>query len=114
MRSSVSCGFVACAAVALGMLADSIAPRAAAPVATHTVTIDGTRFQPDDLAIASGDSVVWLNRDPFPHTVTATAGAFDSTDIQPGSSWTYKAPKKGDLAYVCTLHPTMKGTLRVK
>jgi plastocyanin len=46
--------------------------------------------------------------------VTATAGGFDSKEIQPGESWTYKASKKGELAYACTLHPTMKGTLRVK
>jgi plastocyanin len=114
MRIRASWGFVVCAAVALGLLAGSSAPRAAGPPVTHTVAIDGTRFQPDDLAIAPGESVTWINRDPFPHTVTATAGTFDSKEIQPGESWTYKAPKKGVLAYVCTLHPTMKGTLRVK
>jgi plastocyanin len=114
MRISASCGFVVCAAVALGLLVGSRAPRAAAPLVTHTVTIDGTRFQPDDLVIEPGDSVVWINRDPFPHTVTGTAGTFDSKEIQPGSSWTYKAPKKGEVTYICTLHPTMKGTLRVR
>jgi plastocyanin len=114
MSIRASCGFVVCAAVALGLLAGSRAPRAAGSPVTHTVAIDGTRFQPDDLAIAPGESVTWINRDPFPHTVTATAGTFDSKEIQPGESWTYKAPKKGVLAYVCTLHPTMKGTLRVK
>jgi plastocyanin len=96
------------------MLAGSMALRAAAPHARHTVTIDGTRFQPDDLALEPGESVIWINRDPFPHTVTATAGTFDSKEIQPGGTWTYKARKKGELKYVCTLHPTMKGTLRVK
>jgi plastocyanin len=103
-----------CVAVALGLLVESRIPRAAERPVTHTVAIDGTRFQPDDLAIAPGESVTWINRDPFPHTVTATAGTFDSKEIQPGESWTYKAPKKGDLTYVCMLHPTMKGTLRVK
>jgi plastocyanin len=110
----ISASFLVCAAVALGLLVGRRAPRAAAPLATHTVTIDGTRFQPDDLVIMPGESVVWINRDPFPHTVTASAGTFDSKEIQPGRSWTYKAPKTGDLTYVCTLHPTMKGTLRVR
>ena len=112
MRSTASRWFVVCAAVALGLLVGSRIPRAAAPIVTHTVTIDGTRFQPDDLMIGPGESVVWINRDPFPHTVTA--GTFDSKEIQPGQSWTYKARKKGDVTYVCTLHPTMKGTLRVR
>jgi plastocyanin len=114
MRMTAARGFVVCAAVALDLLVESRIPRAAGRPATHTVTIEGTRFQPDELMIAPGEAVVWINRDPFPHTVTATAGAFDSKEIQPGSSWTYKAPKKGELTYVCTLHPTMKGTLRVK
>ena len=117
MRISILCGSLVCAAVAGGLLVSSMAPRAAAapsaPV-THTVTIDGTRFQPDDLAIKPGESVVWVNHDPFPHTVTASAGSFDSKEIEPGKSWTYTAPAKGDLAYTCTLHPTMKGTLRVQ
>ena len=114
MRISASRGFVVCAAVALGLLVFSRIPRAAAPIVTHTVTIEGTRFQPADLVIGPRESVVWINHDPFPHTVTATAGSFDSKEIQPGESWTYKAPKKGEVTYVCTLHPTMKGTLRVK
>jgi plastocyanin len=53
-----------------------------------------------------------VNRDPFPHT--ATAEAFDSKVIAAGSSWTYPPKTPGEFPYVCTLHPTMKGTLRVK
>ena len=34
--------------------------------------------------------------------------------IEPGKSWTYRAVKKGTFAYVCSLHPTMQGQLRVK
>lgn len=57
--------------------------------------------------------MVWANRDPFPHTVTA-AGVFDSHSIATGSSWKYVARKAGDYAYICTLHPNMKGMLRVE
>jgi plastocyanin len=89
------------------------APPAAAPV-THTVTIDGTQFKPDDLTIKTGDSVVWVNHDPFPHTATAAGGAFDSKEIAPDKSWTYTATAKGELAYTCTFHPTMKGVVRVQ
>jgi plastocyanin len=94
----------------------SAAPSAAAaakPV-THTVTIDGTRFQPESLAVKPGDTVVWVNKDPFPHTVTSKDGGFDSREIQPGASWKYKARTKGEFTYICTLHPTMKGTLRTR
>jgi len=115
MRLGV-CGFVVCAAMVAGMLW-GMPRRFSAPVAApvvHTVTIDSTQFQAVDITIKAGDSVVWVNRDPFPHTATADAGAFDSKEIGPGKSWTYTAQATGDIAYSCTFHPTMKGVIRVQ
>jgi plastocyanin len=102
--------------VALGLLLCSMAGAAtAAPrPATHTVTIDGTRFQSGDLTVKPGDTVVWVNKDPFPHTVTSKAGRFDSQTIASGKSWKYRAAKKGEFAYLCSFHPMMTGILRVK
>jgi plastocyanin len=103
-------------AAALGLLLCSMAAAAAtAPKPrTHTVTIDGTRFQTADLTVARGDIVVWVNQDPFPHTVTSKAGGFDSQTIDAGKSWKYTAVKRGEFPYVCSFHPMMSGTLRVK
>jgi plastocyanin len=84
------------------------------PPATHTVTIDGTAFVPSELKVRAGDRIVWTNKDPFPHTVTSEAGDFDSRALQPSQSWTYAASKKGHFRYLCTLHPTMKGSLTVE
>jgi plastocyanin len=100
----------------VGLLGRSRARPGATPAehATRTVAIDGTRFQPEDIAVEAGDSIVWVNRDPFPHTVTSRAAGFDSQEIAPGKSWTYKASAKGEITYICTLHPTMKGALKVK
>lgn len=80
----------------------------------YTVTMDGSRFEPETLTVRPGDTVVWMNRDPFPHTVTARSGAFDSGSIATGKSWRYKPKKSGVLPYFCSFHPTMKGTLRVE
>jgi|1185.fasta_scaffold61811_2 plastocyanin len=79
---------------------------------THHVTIEGMAFVPATVTVAAGDTIVWTNKDPFPHSVTAQG--FDSQAIAPGKTWTYRAARKGDFPYACTLHPTMKGTLRVK
>jgi plastocyanin len=107
--------YVALAVVALSVLVlDVNAGQTARKPKTHTVVIEGTTFAPASLTIASGDSVVWLNKDPFPHTATSKAGGFDSQVIAAGESWKYVARKKGDFAYICTLHTTMKGVLRVK
>jgi plastocyanin len=81
--------------------------------ATHTVVIEAVKYEPETLTVKSGDSIIWVNKDPFPHTVTAK-GAFDSHDIAAGKSWKYIARKTGGYAYICTLHPNMKGTLKVE
>ena len=106
---------MALAVVALSVLVlDANAGQTARKPKTHTVVIEGTTFAPASLTVASGDSVVWLNKDPFPHTATSKAGGFDSQVIAAGESWKYVARKKGDFDYLCTLHTTMKGVLRVK
>ena len=81
---------------------------------THTVVIEGTRFEPQTLSVRRGETVVWINKDPFPHTATALNGGFDSKNIEPSKSWRYKAKKPGEFPYFCTLHPMMKATLRVR
>ena len=81
---------------------------------THTVTIEGMRFQPEVLTVAPGDTVVWVNKDLVPHTATSKAGGFDSKDIQADKSWRYTIQTTGEFAYICTFHPTMKAVLRVK
>ena len=81
--------------------------------AIHTVTIEGVAYQPDLLVVRRGDTVVWVNKDAFPHTVTAR-GLFDSHDIPAGATWKYVARKTGSFPYLCTLHPNMRGTLTVQ
>ena len=96
-------------------LTPSLAGTAAHPKATtHQVVIAAVRFDPQDLTVKVGDTVVWINHDPFPHTATASSKQFDSHEIAAGRSWKYIARKAGVFAYACTLHPTMLGTLRVQ
>ena len=80
---------------------------------THTVTMKGMAFTPAELVIHEGDTVVWQNDDFFPHTATAT-GVFSSGEIASKASWRWQADRKGEHAYVCTLHPTMKARLVVR
>ena len=102
----VTCGLVLCTIV--GFAGDQRKPQ------THTVTIEGMRFQPEALTVARGDTIgAGSTRICVPHTATSKAGNFDSNAIQVDESWRYTVQKKGDLAYICTLHPTMKAMLRV-
>jgi plastocyanin len=108
-RSSSSSSVLAALVVAVAAAAGS----AAAAAAERTVAIDGVKFDPEAITVQRGDTVIWVNKDPFPHTATAK-GVFDSRELAPGKSWTWTARKAGTYSYVCTLHPTMKGTVTVK
>lgn len=76
--------------------------------------IEGMRFTPEVLVVAPGDRVTWVNKDPFPHTVTAANKAFDSGNLPPDSSWSWVAQSAVSYAYECLLHPTMKAKLIVR
>jgi plastocyanin len=111
-RSAVKWRALACASLTFGLLA--CAQPAREPV-THTVTIDGMQYQPAALTVRVGDTIVWVNTDPFPHTITSSpAGAFDSGDVAAGASWQFTARTAGAFPYLCKYHPTMTGTLTVE
>lgn len=82
------------------------------PLRTHTVEIRGMEFHPAELTVAPGDTVVWINRDIVPHTATAKAWGTDV--LSQGQSGRIVARRAGTIRYVCTLHPTMHGTLRIR
>jgi plastocyanin len=82
-----------------------------APPGAHVIIIEGMRFTPPTLTVHRGDRVTWINKDLFPHTASASSGAFDSQGIAPNSSWTYTVRTPGSYPYTCRFHTTMQGTL---
>lgn len=80
----------------------------------HTVVIEAMQFSPSHLEVNVGDTVIWKNQDPFPHTATSEQSGFDSKDISAGQTWKFIAKKTGTFPYLCTLHKTMRGSLVVK
>jgi plastocyanin len=78
------------------------------------VTMINISFRPDNLTARVGQTVTWKNQDGVPHDVKATEGAtFKSKILQPGQSYSYKLTKAANVVYVCTIHPTMKASIRV-
>jgi plastocyanin len=96
------------------VVATAMVAAAATKPVTHTVTIELMQFTPATLSVKPGERVVWVNKDLFPHTVTADDKSFDSGAIAANASWSYIARKKGEFAYGCTFHPTMHGKLTVQ
>jgi plastocyanin len=96
------------------LIGSAVSATSATPASkVYKVTIENMLFNPQKLTVRVGDRVVWVNKDPFPHTATAGAKAFDSREIAPNASWVYVANHAGDYRYGCTFHSTMKGMLTV-
>jgi plastocyanin len=87
---------------------------AVALAATRAVSIAGFAFSPASITINAGDRVTWTNTDSVAHTATATSGAFDTGNIDQGQSATVRFTQPGTYSYVCTPHPSMTGTIRVR
>ncbi len=80
---------------------------------------DDMRFHPESVAIAPGDTIVWINEGAMPHTATDKPGTaaldehnilppgaepFDSGLLQSGERFQHVFTAAGDYAYLCFLH----------
>ena len=70
-------------------------------------------FFPRDLTVRAGAEVTWTNRDDAPHTATA-GDDWDTGTLAKDESATIRFDTPGAFDYICTIHPTMKGVLRVE
>lgn len=79
---------------------------------TDTVVINNMQFQPANLILHPGDTVIWINKGIVAHNVTEDSmESWTSGDINPGNSWKMVPDK--NIQYFCTVHPTMKGTIQL-
>jgi plastocyanin len=53
--------------------------------ATHFILLDGSSFNPDQLSIAVGDTVIWVNDSGVEHTSTSDDLLWDSDVLEPGN-----------------------------
>ena len=92
------------------------APLVPAPAATGTaprVDIAGFAYKPATIRVKVGTTVRWTNRDDAPHTVTAASGSFTSKQLGKGGVYSRRFTGAGTHAYLCALHPNMKGRVVV-
>ena len=72
------------------------------------VEIKSFKFVPQQPALAPGDTIVWINKDIVPHTVTAKDGSWDSGLIEAGKRWTVTITPDMARDYYCAYHAMMK------
>jgi plastocyanin len=78
------------------------------------VSITGFQFGPAALKVTAGEKVTWTNADDTPHQITLVGADGRRSDLMlKGQSATMQFDAAGNIAYICGLHPTMKGTIEV-
>jgi plastocyanin len=101
---------VALRRAALVLAALAAAGAAVAAKTNATVVINKLVFGPGPSGVRVGDTVTWVNRDIFQHSVTGTG--FD-LDLKPGQSGSLVLRRAGEIDYMCRYHPNMKGRVVV-
>ncbi len=116
----IAVGGVVVAAVWLAVGGDSTPTRRA--LRQPTVVSDAQRvdvevfdndFEPRDLTVNKGATVVWTFTGDLPHNVTDDRSAFASDTMVDGE-YTRTFDAAGIFYYYCTIHHGMQGTLTVR
>jgi plastocyanin len=120
----VVCSLLAASAVAAGATAGLVSAAGAAgtkgnPIKAKTSSSAG--FNPKSVTVKRGQVVYFKSTDKAPHNATASkkVKGKPAFAIGPssGSTGTFSGKVNaapGTYAYICTIHPFMKGTLVVK
>lgn len=68
------------------------------------------RYVPEDITVAAGEPVAFVNDGRVDHNVIDVDGAFDSRDDggdhKPGETWTHAFDRPGTYNIYCSLHAT--------
>lgn len=82
--------------------------------AAGEVTIIDFAFSPEVVETSVGQPVTWTNEDSATHTVTSDGdGPTASGDLASGETYEVAFDAAGTFEYICTIHPTMRGTVEV-
>ena len=82
---------------------------------TIEISIMDYSFNPGELTINVGDTVIWTNKDSVKHTVTSDSGdELGSELLLKDKSYSHTFNSKGEFGYHCTPHSYMKGKIVVK
>jgi plastocyanin len=96
---------VACAALAIPALAAS----------TSTIDLGDNFFKPKSATVAKGTTVTWDWTGKAPHNVFVKSGPEKfSSKVQTSGTFKHKMTKSGTYKIVCTIHPGMDLTLKVR
>lgn len=97
------------------VLAFSVPANAGVITITPVIITDiASGFQPRQATVRVGMAVGWQNDDDVAHTTTGQGPVTPwARTLQPGKGWERRFHQVGGFPYICTLHTSMKGAVRV-
>jgi plastocyanin len=96
--------------VAGATLLIGVEPSAAHDGTVH-VMMEKLVFLPAEIEMKVGQTIEWINKDPFAHTATVKGGW--EVMIPPGKAATHVVAAGDTVEYYCRFHPNMKGRIKV-
>ena len=80
---------------------------------THIVEIKNFSFVPDEINVAQGDKVIWINRDTINHNIVDSSTEVTlSQTLAKGDEFSYIV--KENMNYACGFHPSMTGVVQLR
>jgi len=83
------------------------------PAEDNTVMINHFVFEPQELVVDTGTTVIWKHNDNVAHTIVSQ-GLFESEALKRGGEFAFTFSEKGEYTYYCSIHPSMIGKIIVK
>ncbi len=71
-------------------------------------------FSPASVTVQTGDTISWTNSSSAPEGHDVSGSGFDSGVLQQGQSYSHTFATAGTFSYICSIHPSMKGTVTVE
>ena len=78
----------------------------------NTVNIQNFSFQPSNIIVKKGETVTWVNKDSATHNIKGDN--FTSGSLGNGATYKNTFNVTGVFNYICSVHPSMKGTVTVE
>lgn len=89
-------------------------PTPSSTVAAASLSIVDYAFDPKTMSVPVGTTVRATNHGQVTHTWTSKTGTWDSKNLNPGQSFSYRFTTAGVFSFVCSIHASMTGTVTVQ